>query len=281
MLTALATPAASVSILWRTRGSRCTIGIGMASSWRQGWVSTPLLRGRQEQDAPASDAGASKGGRVTRPGRAIELIVLCVASALLALPGLTGAVGAERSRPPLPAAQPTATTPAARHGRHTHAARTRVVRGRVRGRTPLARVRPVAVCLGRHLVASELSLHAAIRRVRAQVPFAIKTPRFVPVAYHHVHLVLVCRRPQHPRYLATCSGHHVGLALVLWFLLPLGTGTFGVRATVLLEGWWTLRLFTTIPTSPARSGSITQRVRKGYEYVHSRAEKIPQEGTAQ
>jgi hypothetical protein len=132
-----------------------------------------------------------------------------------------------------------------------------------------------------HLVASELSLHAAIRRVHAQVPFAIKTPRFVPVAYPTVHLGLVCRRPQHPRYLATCCGRHVGLALVLWHLLPLGTRTFGVRATVLLGGWRTLRLFTTIPAYLARSRSIAERIRKGYKYVHSQAKKIPQEGTAQ
>jgi hypothetical protein len=52
----------------------------------------------------------------------------------------------------------------------------------------------VAVYLGRHLVASGLSLHAAIRRVRAQVPFAIKTPRFVPAGYMPVQLALTPRQ---------------------------------------------------------------------------------------
>lgn len=54
--------------------------------------------------------------------------------------------------------------------------------------------RPVVVYLGRHLMASGLSLRAAIGRARAQVPFAIRTPRFVPPGYVPVQLEVTPRR---------------------------------------------------------------------------------------
>ena len=54
--------------------------------------------------------------------------------------------------------------------------------------------RPVAVYVGRQLVAAGQSLSSAIRRVRTQVPFTVRTPRYAPAGYRPMQLAITPRQ---------------------------------------------------------------------------------------
>lgn len=63
-----------------------------------------------------------------------------------------------------------------------------------RGAHPAAAPKPIAVYVGSRLLASGQKLDAAVAKVRAQVPFAIKTPRYVPRGYTPVQLSVIPRQ---------------------------------------------------------------------------------------
>jgi hypothetical protein len=54
--------------------------------------------------------------------------------------------------------------------------------------------KPVAVYVGRQLVAAGQSLSSAIGKVRTQVPFTVRTPRYVPAGYRPVQLTITPRQ---------------------------------------------------------------------------------------
>src|SRR5437867_2571553 len=54
--------------------------------------------------------------------------------------------------------------------------------------------RPIAVYVGRQLVAAGQSPSSAIRKVRTQVPFTIRTPRYLPAGYRLVQLAITPRQ---------------------------------------------------------------------------------------
>jgi hypothetical protein len=54
--------------------------------------------------------------------------------------------------------------------------------------------RPVAVYVGRQLVAAGQRLSNAIRKVRTQVPFTVRTPQYVPAGYRPMQLAITPRQ---------------------------------------------------------------------------------------
>ncbi len=78
---------------------------------------------------------------------------------------------------------------------------------------------PVRVYVGQRLVASGLSLGRAIALVRAQVPFAVLAPRYVPVHYAAVQLAVT------PRLRAVSSGF-----TTLSYAVPSYDGRNGIGA---------------------------------------------------